>query len=350
MTAGANIASVVIMLLVGNVDKLNPVDHPLLASFGLGFPALLLINVGFLIFFAFFKRIYILIPLAGFLVCYPATRRYWPLNIGKETPAGSIKVLTYNAFNFNRQNQAENEPNPIIEYINGSDADIVCLQEAWLDAEVLAATKDTYKYKDSVANNQSGECLVLFSRFPIVGKERIRYASHSNMSAAFKVLIDRDTVTVINNHFETSGLSQADRTGFKEMIKGNTDKDSMRAESKRLLVKLGESARKRAPQAEAVARYIKDCDGSIILCGDFNDNPLSYTHHVLENELTDCYVATGNGPGISYHYNAIFVRIDNIMCSSDWTPYNCKVDNSIGTSDHYPVYCWLKKQDKKRDK
>lgn len=344
MIAGANIASIVIMLLVGNAGRLSPVEHPLLSSFSLAFPALLLINVCFLVFFAFFKRKYLVVPILGFIVCYPSIRRYCPLNISKEVPAGSIKVLTYNVFNFNKGGTSENGHFPALEYILGSDADIVCLQEAWLDAEKLASLKDTYKYIDTVCDKATGESLALLSKFRILSKTRVSYPSRANMSAAFKVLIDKDMVTVINNHFETSGLSLADRKGFKNMVKGKTGRDSMRMESKRLLVKLGESGRIRAPQAEAVARFVRDSCKSVILCGDFNDSPLSYTHHVLERKLTDCYIETGNGPGISYHYNAIFVRIDNLMCSSDWQPYKCKVDNSVDASDHYPVLCWLKKQ------
>lgn len=346
MIAGANAATVILMLFVGNVDKLNPVSHPVLANLGLVYPMLLFINVCFLVFFAFFKRRYILVSLAGFIVCYAPTRRYWPMNVSHDAPEGSLKVLTYNVLDFDHINTPEGEPNPIIEYILESDADIVCMQEGRLYADVLAAVKDTYRYIDSAWSLPGGDCVSLFSKYPILSKTRIEYQSKGNLSAAFRLLIGKDTVTVINNHFETTGLSLADRAGFKNMVKGRTGKDSMRVESKRLLVKLGESARIRAPQAEAVAKFIRDSCRSVILCGDFNDNPLSYTHHVLEQELTDCYTATGNGPGISYHHNAIFVRIDNIMCSSDWTPYRCKVDNSIGASDHYPVYCWLKKHDK----
>lgn len=350
MAAGANIATIAVMLLVGNVDKLNPIDHPLLASIGLAFPLPLVINIGFLIFFALFKRRYTLVPLIGFVLCYPAVRRYSPINIKHDTPEGAIKILTYNVFSFNPGDAPDNEPNPILQYIIDSDADIVCLQEARLDAEKLSAIKHTYKYIDTVCNEPYGDCIALLSKHPITGKERIKYPSRANLSAAFKVVIDKDTLTVINNHFETSGLSQADRAGFKEMIKGKTAQDSMRAESKRLLVKLGESARLRAPQAEAVAAYIRKTKGDIILCGDFNDNPISYTHHVLEKELTDCYIETANGPGTTYHHNAIYVRIDNIMCSSGLTPYNCKVDKNIAVSDHYPVFCWLKKHDRHRSK
>ena len=80
----------------------------------------------------------------------------------------------------------------------------------------------------------------------------------------------------------------------------------------------------------------------MIVCGDFNDTPLSYTHRVISNGLIDCFVETGNGPGVSYNRSKMYVRIDNILCTPDFKPYACKVDDSIKNSDHYPIMCWLK--------
>ncbi|MBN2917310.1 MAG: endonuclease/exonuclease/phosphatase family protein, partial [Prevotella sp.] len=102
-------------------------------------------------------------------------------------------------------------------------------------------------------------------------------------------------------------------------------------------------------EAEAVAKYIQQHkEQSIILCGDFNDGPISYAHRTIAKDLTDCYIASGNGPGISYHHGGFFVRIDNIMCSDDWEPYECKVDDKIAVSDHYPIICKLKMHPKKQ--
>ena len=98
----------------------------------------------------------------------------------------------------------------------------------------------------------------------------------------------------------------------------------------------------RAPQVDAVAKYIDNTPYPVVLCGDFNDNPLSYSRKTLAEKLTDCYVSSGFGPGISYNRHGMFVRIDNIMCSDKWKAYGCKVDKSIHYSDHYPIYCWLK--------
>lgn len=343
--AGANVAVVAGMLLVGYSDRINPMEHSFWANVGLAFPVFLAVNICFLVFFLFVRKKYALVPFAGLLLCYQPIRNYCPFNVPRDVPPGALKVLSYNVHGFVADNPPDDIPNPILDYIIKSDADIVCLQEARLNGAILNDVEGVYSYCDSVFHPGRGDCLVLMSKYPIVAKDRIEYRSEGNLSAAFKVKVGQDTVTVVNNHFESTGISLADRAGFKNMLKGNSGTDTIKAESRRIARQLGESVRIRAPQVDAVASYVKECTGPVILCGDFNDSPISYAHRTLANLLTDCYIATGNGPGISYHHNAFFVRIDNIMCSGHWRPYRCKVDGSIGYSDHYPIYCWLKRRD-----
>ena len=119
--------------------------------------------------------------------------------------------------------------------------------------------------------------------------------------------------------------------------------DTARQESKRLLVTLSESATKRAPQIDAVCRYIDEHrQYPILLCGDFNDNPISYSRHRIAERLTDCFVTTGKGLGLSYNQKGFPFRIDHIFCSDDLTPYQCHVDAKIDASDHYPIICSFK--------
>ena len=349
IVACANAVTVALMLLCGFSDRLNPVGHPLLANAGLAFPLFLFANFCFLVFFLVFRKKYALVSIAGFVAGYQPVRTYCPFNIVRDTPPGAVKVLSYNVHGFVAGNPPEDSPNPILDYVMASDADIVCLQEARLSGAILETVGGAYAYVDSVVHPTYADCLVLLSRYPILSKERIDYESKGNLSAAFKVDIGGEVVTVVNNHFETTGLSLSDRAGFKDMVKGKSGKDTIKAESKRIAVKLGEAAGRRAPQVDAVAAYVRGCRGPVVLCGDFNDSPISYARRTLGNVLTDCYIATGNGPGISYHHNAFFVRIDNIMCSDHWKPYGCKVDRSNGYSDHYPIYCWLKRDENSKN-
>lgn len=351
MIAGANVATIVIMLLVGYSDALRPEAHPMLSNMGLLFPVFLVANFCFLLFWLIFKTRYALIPFVGFLVGYVPVRKYIPVNVSEDAPAGCIKVLSYNTWAFAQMSYDEDGINPIVRYIQEQNADIVCLQEANLCGNVATQVdsiiRPMYACVDTTLHPKGGDVLTVFSKYPILSKEIIPYHSEGNLSVAYVLKINKEKVLLINNHLETTGLTLEERQQFKELIKGKLETDTAEQTSKLLGVKLAESTKKRAPQAEAVARYIRRHRGeSVILCGDFNDGPISYAHRTIAKGLTDCYVASGNGPGISYHHAGFFVRIDNIMCSDDWQPYDCKIDSKIKASDHYPIICYLKKRSK----
>lgn len=348
MMAGANVATVIIMLMVGFADYINPVSHPLLSCLGMTFPALLIVNMAFLFFWLTFKKRMALIPVAGYVLAYVPIRIYMPVNLPEDMPDGVIKVLSYNVQAYNGNSRYDDTSDMIVDYIRDSEADIVCLQEDMTRAYILQRMDSLYDHRDTVhVGTRNMNVLGIYSRYPILSKERIGYASEGNGSVAFFLDVDGDTVIVINNHLETTHLSLDDRRMYKSMLKGDVRQDTVREESKKLINRLGESAAIRAPQADAVRKYIADHVGRpIILCGDFNDNPISYARRTVAKGLTDCYVATGRGVGVSYNQSGFYVRIDNLMCSGDFKPYNCKVDNKIDASDHYPIYCWLKKQDK----
>ena len=341
---GANVASIFLMFLIGHADWVNPTVWPKLSNMGLLFPIILAINFAFLVFWIFVKPRWVIMPLLGFIVCYGSVRKYFPINWPADPPKGCIKVLSYNVW-FYAGWEDRSKPNPILEYIKQQNADIVCLQES-AENEVGSIQVDSilgkvYQYKDTATNK--GDFMTIFSKYPILSKEHIRYPSKGNMSCAFKLRIRHRDVIVINNHLETTDLTSDEKERFQLMIKGDLGGMAATRTSKWLISHLAEQTKKRAPEAEAVARYIAYHSGTpMIVCGDFNDSPLSYANRTIAKGLTDCYVKTGFGPGISYHRSRMYVRIDNIMCTQDFTPYACKVDNSIKNSDHYPIMCWLK--------
>ena len=348
MIAGANVATIVVMLLVGFSDLFAPESFPALANVGLLFPVFLVINLGFLLFWLLFRSKYALIPFLGFVISFVPVRKYMPLNIEGKAPKGCIKVLSYNTWNFGDQTEDADGTNICLAYLQEQDADIVCLQEAMPNArnvqQIDSMLKPLYAYQDTTIHPNGGTCLMLLSKYPILWKERIPYESKGNMSVAYRLRVKDQDVLLINNHLESTGLSLEDRRQFKNLVIGKLRKDTAEETSKLLVVKLAEATRKRAPEAEAVANYIeRHKRESVILCGDFNDGPISYAHRTIAKHLTDCYIASGNGPGISYHHSGFFVRIDNIMCSSHFTPYDCHVDRSITASDHYPVVGWVKR-------
>ena len=347
-----NIFVIVLMLLVGYSDHIDPREHAILSTLGLSFPFFLFLNGLFVVFWLVFNRRYILVPLIGFLVSWGPVRRYCPVNMPKDSPKGAIKVLSYNVWEFATWDNDKDEMNPIVDYLLNSGADIICLQEAGCDPNytktVYPVLAKGYEYCVTVhKRGPTDDVLAGYSKFPILSHERIHYESKGNISVAFFLKINGRKVLLVNNHFESVGLSVEDKDRFHSLVHGAVMNDSTGEESKFFITKIGVGARKRAPQADAVAKYIhkyRRHGMSVIVCGDFNDSPISYTHRRVATGLTDCFVASGTGPGWSYHKSGIRVRIDNILCSPDLQPYGAKVDRSCDKSDHYPIYCWLKKK------
>ena len=348
LASGANVATILVMLAVGYSDRLNPASHPLMATLGLAFPVFLTINAAFLVFWAFFKLRRTLIPLIGFVACFGPVRTYIPLNVNGNATDSCLKVLSYNTFMWGGGEATEPQRWEMLNYVKEKDADILCLQEANLggkfQATIDSLLNSIYPYHDIKEKTTIYDRLAIYSKYPIVRSERLMYPQSEDFSQACWVAMPGDTVLVINNHFATTGLTEAQRQEFKSMLKGDLRTKQMPSLGKSLVHKLGEYAKIRAPQVQFVAQFVRERKGqSIILCGDFNDSPISYAHRCMAKELTDCYVASGNGPGISYHRNAFYVRIDNIMCSDDWQPLKCVVENKVKTSDHYPIFCLLQK-------
>ena len=348
MLTGANVATVVVMLLVGYSDRLDPTDHPMLSIVGMAFPFFLLVNMAFLLFWLIFKWTRAWVPFVGFVIAYVPISIYMPLHTSQEVPEGAIKLVSYNVCTYGGNYKYEDGFEKVRDYLQEQQADIVCLQEdvdTWR-RYVLREYARILPYNDTVvisSSEQTFNALGIHTRFPIVKRERIVYPSLANGSVAWWLKVGEDTLIVVNNHFESCHLTKEDRVQYRHIIKGEMPRDSLRTESTMLLVKLAEANAKRASQIRVVKDYVEEhADHPIIVCGDFNDNPISYSRHTMGEVLTDCFVTTGRGIGLSYNQKAFSFRIDHIFCSKDIQPYNCQIDEKMDASDHYPVICWLK--------
>ena len=348
IVAGANVATVLLMVLAGYADHLNPVDFPMLSCMGMAFPVFLIANLLFLFFWLTFKWKKIWIPIAGYALVYIPLTIYMPIHSAQEEPEGTIKLISYNVCQYGGNYKYEYGFETIYKYLKEQDADIVCLQEdvdTWRRF-VFQWYEKIYPYNDTTIFSKrptSMNGVGIHSKYPILRKERIPYKSEGNGSVAYFLKIKDDTVIVINNHLEGTHLSTEDRMKYKQMLKGKMEKDTAKAETIFLLEKLGKYAAKRAPEAEAVHAYIESHRAyPIIVCGDFNDSPLSYSRRTIAKGLKDCFAETGRGIGLSYNQKGFFFRIDHIFCSDDIEPYNCRIDDKMDASDHYPILCRLK--------
>ena len=96
LMAGANVATVLLMVLAGYSDHLDPREYPLLSVMGMTFPVFLIANLVFLFFWLTFKWRKIWIPIVGYAVVYVPLTTYMPIHKSQEMPDGTIKLISYN--------------------------------------------------------------------------------------------------------------------------------------------------------------------------------------------------------------------------------------------------------------
>ena len=80
-------------------------------------------------------------------------------------------------------------------------------------------------------------------------------------------------------------------------------------------------------------RDLIDPDDKWILCGDFNDTPVSYSYKNIKKDLKDSFYMCGNGIGTSF-VRMPALRIDYIMHDHSLNSFNYQKKNVV-LSDHY---------------
>jgi endonuclease/exonuclease/phosphatase family metal-dependent hydrolase len=79
----------------------------------------------------------------------------------------------------------------------------------------------------------------------------------------------------------------------------------------------------------------------VLVCGDLNDTPSSYSYQVLTRGLNDSFKKAGNGLfGNTYGGNFPSFRIDYLLFDEKFEAYNYE-KYIIYLSDHYPVSVYL---------
>jgi endonuclease/exonuclease/phosphatase family metal-dependent hydrolase len=228
----------------------------------------------------------------------------------------------------------------MLNYLNQQNADIICLQEVLvfknpklltLPALREAMRKYPYTYYDfKVYNTKRQFGNVVFSRYPLINKQTIRYESKSNISSQCDVVVNKDTLRLIVNHLQSYGIEKEDLQFDSLSVEG--------LKNSSLNQKLQSADTLRHRQAKIVKQAIRRSPHPVIVVGDFNALPLSYVYWKVKWGLRDCFLDSSFGKlGTTFKHNGIGIRIDYTLCSRELQPIECYVDQDANYSDHYPI-------------
>ena len=100
------------------------------------------------------------------------------------------------------------------------------------------------------------------------------------------------------------------------------------------------SYQKRAVEVLTIKEHMNNSPYPIIVCGDFNDTPLSYAYQKIKGDLIDSFSSCGKGFGESY-VKIPGLRIDYIMHDKSFKSFNYRKQDNV-LSDHYAISCEIK--------
>lgn len=322
-----------------------------LAFFGLSYPVLLLLNFAFLALWIFRKNRLFLSTAFILLLGWNYHKSFFRISFREQlvpVQTGGIKVLSYNVrmFNYYEWDDQPQSINDIIRFVGGIDPGIICFQEFFFSGresfsrerlmKALGNDRDIHLNPAGEGKSANYAGLATFSSHPIINKGAILFPRSRNICIFTDIVWNDDTVRIYNNHLESIRLRKKPSSFIRRFDPfGNEENiEELKDISKRLKNAFIERAR----QVNVIKEHMNRCPYPLIICGDFNDTPVSYSYYRMKKGLADSFTGSGAGFGNTYRGNFPSYRIDYILHSQDIISSRFQ-RHLLPHSDHYPVSC-----------
>lgn len=331
---------------------INPDKFAFPALFGLAYPYLLLINMLIAIIWAVALKFEALISIALIAVGFTHFSNYIKIRKPSGDKTGTFQVQSYNIrlFNYFESKKTGSSEKEILELLRNQQSDIICLQELYIvgdpalkEREIKSVLAGNYysHFKVIGAGRNRYYGIATLSKFPIINREDIVHEKSSSLSICSDIVMGGDTIRLFNNHLQSFQLHRMERTLLNELVESSDDKATINE-----ILNISSSLRKgfarRASQAKAVKERINMSPYSVIVAGDFNDTPVSYSYRKIRKGLNDSFVSSGYGAGFTYKGNYPPNRIDYILFDD---ALECRQFDIIKVrySDHYPIIAYFRR-------
>ena len=280
-----------------------------------------------------------------------------PTNPSTHPPA-NLRLLSANVRIFNVYAQLRDpdyaSSRGFIRWLATSPADVLCLQEFYNEPRRSKESGGVFQSEDqlgkgsgrhafvstSLTNSAGAEFgLAIFSRFPMVRRGTIPFGKLSQNHAMWADLARPagpgrtrpDTIRVFNLHLQSMSMAESDIAAATESRAG------LRQKAPNLLRRFRNGAVARGVQVDTIVARVRRSPYPVLLAGDTNDLPYSYTYDQLADHLQNAWATAGLGLGATYNGRLPGLRIDQQFAGPQWQVLGCKVHREIKWSDHFPV-------------
>ncbi len=319
---------------------LNPSIISFPQFFSIIYPVLFLVNVFFMFYWMFARRKYFLYSLGILLIGIGFIDRTFNFSQARRYYPHPFSVMTYNVrlFNIYQWNGLQYTHNKIYQFVRDKNPDFVCMQEFLSNGKIQVFSKFNHLYPYyTISYNtkkiKAGE--VIFSRYPITNSGKLKYDTHV-FGIYADINMNGEKIRIINVHLRSVSFGYTDYNSLDSLKFSNS-------RLKSITDKLIRGYRYRAREVKILTDFIDTTTTPVILCGDFNDTPVSYTYTQISQRLHDAFTIAGLGLGNTYNQLIPLLRIDYVFFSDqihvlDYQRIKLKY------SDHYPLIVELSKE------
>lgn len=348
----ANILAVTALLLSYAASFIDPQQFWPIAFFGLGFLPILIINIGFIVYWLLRKKRYTLLSLLAIVLGWGLLGKHinFRNNNNKIVVKAdtTLRVMSFNVHLFEKYNNPKaNFRDETAELVNTVNPDIVCFQEFY--SRIRGARQFTkilkeegkfedYYFEPVSKNDYEGYGQAIFSKFPIIDQGTIfKNGFGINRIIFADIKREADTLRIYNVHLRSFAFQEEDKEFIQQSATAPV-KDEQK--TKRVGRKLKNAFTNRSEQAKSLRKHIESCPYPYIVMGDFNDTPMSYSVNVVGENMYNAFEEQGFGWGVTHFGLLPLFQIDYIFCEK-----SIKVDNygivNERLSDHYPIWADL---------
>ena len=348
----------VLTIISGMGGMFDPGRFWYIAFTALGFPVLFILNLILLFLVLFRQKPYAWVPLAALLITIirlPSMYQWsgssekpdFTEGQSQEIPLVSFNVRLFDLYNWSNSNQTKSK---ILNFFETKQPKILCIQEFFTStgrknednvrklAELLNLKSHHTEYPIHL-NGMDYWGIGTFSVFPIVNKGVIYFDKKTaNICIFSDIKIDSDTIRVYNCHLQSVRFGEKEYEFLENL---NKEEDAPGGEetalrTRNILYRLKKAFIKRSVQVNLVRRHIQESPYPVVVCGDFNDTPSSYTYRTISDGLLDAFRESGSGLGSTYAGPIPGLRIDYILHSPRFQSYGFAVTREK-MSDHFPL-------------